>query len=53
MSAADSRGFGAQSLRASETLTNPARSVSDGCPVKFEIVSISSRSEGHEEQIHF
>ena len=39
-------GSGAQSLRASDTFTNPARSVSDGWPVKFEIVSISSRSDG-------
>ena len=39
-------GSGAQSLRASETFTNPARSVSDGCPVKFVIVSCSSRSDG-------
>jgi len=37
---------GAQSLRASATSTKPARSVSDGCPVKLPIVSISSRSEG-------
>jgi hypothetical protein len=39
-------GSGAQSLRASATSTKPARNVSDGCPVKFVIVSISSRSEG-------
>src|ERR1700742_3480344 len=39
-------GSGAQSLRASLTSTKPARSVSDGCPVKFVIVKISSRSEG-------
>ena len=39
-------GSGAQSLRASETSTKPARKVSDGCPVKFEMVSISSRSDG-------
>ena len=39
-------GSGAQSLRASETSTNPARSVSDGWPVKLLMVSISSRSEG-------
>src|SRR4051812_44756623 len=32
-------GSGAQSLRASETSTNPARSVSDGWPVKFVMVS--------------
>ena len=39
-------GSGAQSLRASETSTNPARSVSDGWPVKLVMVSISSRSDG-------
>lgn len=39
-------GSGAQSLRASETSTKPARSVSDGCPVELVIVRISSRSEG-------
>ena len=39
-------GSGAQSLRASETSTNPARRVSDGCPVKLVMVSISSRSDG-------
>ena len=39
-------GSGAQSLRASDTSTKPARSVSDGCPVKLVMVSISSRSEG-------
>src|SRR5580704_17197865 len=39
-------GSGAQSLRASETSTKPARRVSDGCPVLFEITSISSRSDG-------
>src|SRR5271163_4042434 len=39
-------GSGAQSLRASETSTNPARSVSEGCPVKLVIVNISSRSDG-------
>ena len=37
---------GAQSLRASPTITNPARSVSEGWPVKFVIVSISSRKLG-------
>jgi len=39
-------GSGAQSLRASDTSTNPARKVSEGWPVKFVMVSISSRSEG-------
>ena len=39
-------GSGAQSLRASETSTKPARSVSDGWPVKLVIVSCSSRSDG-------
>ncbi len=39
-------GSGAQSLRASDTWTKPARSVSDGWPVKFDSVSISSRSDG-------
>ncbi len=36
----------AQSLRASETCTKPARSVKDGCPVKFPIVRASSRRDG-------
>src|SRR5258706_15705822 len=39
-------GSGAQSLRASATCTVPVRSVSEGWPVLFEIVSISSRSDG-------
>jgi DNA-binding transcriptional LysR family regulator len=39
-------GFGAQSLRACATVTEPVRRVSDGWPVKFEMVSISSRSDG-------
>src|SRR5437762_8421546 len=39
-------GSGAQSLRASDTSTKPARSVSEGCPVKLVMVSISSRSDG-------
>ena len=39
-------GSGAQSLRAWPTSTKPARRVSDGWPVWFEMVSISSRSEG-------
>ncbi len=39
-------GSGAQSDRASETSTKPARSVSEGCPVWLLMVSISSRSEG-------
>src|SRR5262249_42128865 len=39
-------GSGAQSLRASETSTKPARKVSEGCPVKFVMVSISSRKDG-------
>ena len=39
-------GSGAQSLRASDTSTNPARSVSDGWPVKLVMVSCSSRSDG-------
>src|SRR5204862_388184 len=39
-------GSGGQWLRASETLTNPARSVSEGWPVKLVIVSISSRKDG-------
>ena len=39
-------GSGAQSLRAWPTSTKPARRVSEGWPVWFEIVSISSRSEG-------
>src|ERR1039457_6853844 len=39
-------GSGAQSLRASGTSTKPARNVSEGCPVKLVMVSISSRSEG-------
>ena len=43
---------GAQSLRASDTSTNPARSVSEGCPVKLVMVSISSRKRGHKQQVH-
>ena len=39
-------GSGAQSLRACDTSTNPARMVKDGCPVKFVITRNSSRSEG-------
>src|SRR5438445_755937 len=39
-------GSGAQSERASETSTKPARSVSEGWPVLLLMVSISSRSEG-------
>ena len=41
-----------QSLCPSETSTKPARNVSDGCPVKLLIVSISSRSDGTSKQIH-
>ena len=44
--AADVLGSGAQSLRASETSTKPARRVSEGWPVKLVMVSISSRREG-------
>src|SRR5207302_11311363 len=39
-------GSGAQSERASDTSTKPARSVSDGWPVWLLMESISSRSEG-------
>ena len=39
-------GSGAQSLRAWPISTNPARTTSAGCPVKFVIVRISSRSAG-------
>src|SRR5216684_1131488 len=39
-------GSGAQSERAWETWTKPARSVSEGWPVLLLMVSISSRSEG-------
>src|SRR5467141_4998113 len=39
-------GSGAQSERASETSTKPARKVSEGWPVWLLMVSISSRSEG-------
>ncbi len=46
MSEAVCSGSGAQSLRAVDTSTKPARNVSEGCPVKLVMVSISSRSEG-------
>src|SRR5439155_6514451 len=39
-------GSGAQSERASDTWTKPARRVSEGWPVWLLMVSISSRSEG-------
>src|SRR5213078_346979 len=39
-------GSGAQSERASETSTKPARKVREGWPVWLLIVSISSRREG-------
>src|SRR5262245_53789009 len=39
-------GSGAQSLRAFDTSTKPARNVSEGCPVKLVMVKISSRKEG-------
>jgi hypothetical protein len=45
-------GSGAQSLRASPTLTNPARSVSDGWPVKFEIDEHLVAQRWHQQQIH-
>ena len=49
-------GSGAQSVRASPTSMNPALIVSDGCPVKFVIVNISSRAAelgGAGEWIHY
>jgi len=39
-------GSGAQSLRASDTSTKPARKVNDGCPVELVMTSISSRNDG-------
>jgi hypothetical protein len=39
-------GSGAQSLRASDTSTKPARRVTLGCPVKLEISNISFLSDG-------
>ena len=45
-------GSGAQSLRASETSTNPARSVSDGCPVKLRNGEHFVAQRWHQQQIH-
>ena len=45
-------GSGAQSLRASATCTKPARSVSDGWPVKLAIDEHLVAQRRHEQHVH-